>query len=136
MEPLPERRTTAAEIEGDRRRLGQVFDNLISNALKFTPADGTVSVTTGVEQRHLLDRGRRHRTSGSGRMTSEHLFDRFYRSSEARRQQIGGVGLGLSIVDAIVSAHHGEVQARERARRGFHLHGAAAPRLTRPARHR
>ena len=97
------------EIDGDRRRLGQVFDNLISNALKFTPADGTVSVTTGASNGacsiEVADTG-----IGIGPNDQEHLFDRFYRSSEARRQQIGGVGLGLSIVDAIVSAHNGEVR--------------------------
>ncbi len=97
------------EIEGDRRRLGQVFDNLISNALKFTPAEGSVSVSTGASNGTcsivVADTG-----IGIADDEREHLFDRFYRAAEARQQQIGGVGLGLSIVDAIVSAHHGEVR--------------------------
>jgi len=97
------------EIDGDRRRLGQVVDNLISNALKFTPADGTVSVTTessnGTCSIEVADTG-----IGIGAEDRERLFDRFYRASEAREKQIGGVGLGLSIVDAIVNAHNGEVR--------------------------
>ena len=101
--------TEAGEIEGDGRRLGQVFDNLISNALKFTPADGAVSVTTrsanGSLSIAVADTG-----IGIGPDDREHLFDRFYRTSEARKQQIVGVGLGLSIVDAIVTAHDGEVR--------------------------
>jgi PAS domain S-box-containing protein len=101
--------TEREEIDGDRRRLGQVVDNLISNALKFTPAEGTVSVTTasrnGTCSIEVADTG-----MGIGAEDRERLFDRFYRASEAKEKQISGTGLGLSIVDAIVRAHHGEVR--------------------------
>ena len=126
---------SAEEIEGDRRRLGQVFDNLISNALKFTPADGTVSVK---DRCQATERARSRSTDtgiGIGADDREHLFDRFYRSSEARNRQIGGVGLGLSIVDAIVSARDGEVRLESEPGRRFHLHGVAAAQLTLAARH-
>ncbi len=96
------------EIDGDRRRLGQVVDNLISNALKFTPAEGSVEVSVGSRNGAstvaVADTG-----IGIDPAERERLFDRFYRADVARREQIGGVGLGLSIVDAIVAAHGGEI---------------------------
>ncbi|MEX0817758.1 MAG: ATP-binding protein, partial [Gaiellales bacterium] len=89
-------------------RLGQLFDNLISNALKFTPKRGKVDV------RLRTLRGKavvEIRDSGIGIPASEqkHLFERFFRSSNAMERQIQGTGLGLAICKAIVEAHGGRI---------------------------
>jgi two-component system phosphate regulon sensor histidine kinase PhoR len=93
-------------VKADRVRLGQVFDNLISNAIKFTPPGGRVGLTismVGDEAIVVIT------DSGMG-MSSEdqqRLFTRFFRTKDAAKIQ--GTGLGLSITKAIVDAHHGSI---------------------------
>jgi PAS domain S-box-containing protein len=97
------------EIRGDSDRLGQLVDNLISNALKFTPAGGSVAVS-------LRNRGEEAELSvsdtGIGIPAAEQarLFDRFYRASTAVAEEIPGIGLGLSICQAIAEGHGGRIQ--------------------------
>ena len=93
-------------VKADRIRLGQVFDNLISNAIKFTPPGGVVRLSismVGDEAIVVVT------DSGMG-MTAEdqqRLFTRFFRTKAAAK--IPGTGLGLSITKAIVDAHHGSI---------------------------
>jgi PAS domain S-box-containing protein len=114
-------RARAAEIElhldvdgelvvpGDRTRLAQVFDNLISNAIKFTPAGGRIDVrvfrsdTTAVVE--VSDTG-----IGIPEHERLHLFERFFRTSGAIRSAVQGTGLGLAIVGAIAASHGGTVR--------------------------
>ena len=95
-------------IDGDAVRLGQAFDNLISNAIKFTPPGGEVSVTVSAEPTHAVVAVR---DTGMGIAADEldRLFSRFFRGSTATRNAIPGVGLGLVITKAIVTAHGGEL---------------------------
>ena len=106
--------TLSAEVDsvaptwGDRDRLGQVLDNLVTNALKFTPEGGRVTL------RLRRDEGRvdlEVADTGMGIPEDEQsrLFDRFFRASSATAQAVPGVGLGLTIVKAIVEAHGGRV---------------------------
>ncbi len=93
---------------GDPVRLGQVCDNLISNAIKFTPRGGTVTVSlTKTDTDAVIT----VRDTGMGIAESEldQLFSRFFRASTATRNAVPGVGLGLTITKAIVTAHHGEM---------------------------
>lgn len=96
---------------GDADRIGQVLDNLIVNALKFTPEEGRVTVSLRIEGAsavlEVADTG-----IGIPATEQEQLFDRFFRASSATARAIPGVGLGLTIVKAIVEAHDGEVSVQ------------------------
>jgi signal transduction histidine kinase len=99
---------TVPHIEGDAGRLGQVIDNLLSNALKFTPPGGRVGLrlfeTAAGVQIEVSDTG-----MGISAEDQEQLFERFFRTAEATSAAIQGTGLGLSIVAAIVEAHGGSI---------------------------
>ena len=95
-------------VDADVVRMGQAIDNLISNAIKFTPERGRVDVT-------LAQNGERMTLTvadtGMGMTAADidHLFERFFRTDSAQAQQIQGSGLGLPIVKAIVEAHDGTI---------------------------
>jgi PAS domain S-box-containing protein len=96
----------ALHARADGNRLGQVFDNLVSNAIKFTPERGRVKVTLGSENGAIVasvcDTG-----VGIPLAEQSRLFERFFRSSATR--DLPGTGLGLTIVRAIVEGHGGSV---------------------------
>lgn len=98
-------------IEGDANRLQQIFWNLFSNAVKFTPAEGQVRVT--VEQS-----GRQVSISVSDTgigINSEfipYIFDRFRQADGSTTRNHGGLGLGLAIVRHLVELHHGSVNVK------------------------
>jgi signal transduction histidine kinase len=105
---------TPVMIEADKGRLFQLLDNLISNAIKFTPEGGRVEVNVapadGVAVLEVSDTG-----IGLGPDEAELVFDRFFRSSRVVAQQVPGTGLGLFIARAIVEAHAGTIAASTRA---------------------
>jgi len=97
-------------VMGDRDRLKQVVLNLVSNALKFTPEGGRVTMSLArVNQWARLTVS----DTGSGIPPQElpHIFDRFYRVDKARSRALGGAGLGLSIAHRIVTMHGGKIEA-------------------------
>jgi two-component system phosphate regulon sensor histidine kinase PhoR len=104
-------------LMADPSRLGQVIDNLVSNAIKFTDGDGAVAVRVRNEGDRcaieVSDSG-----LGIGPDELEHLFDRFYRAQEARKGHYSGAGLGLSISKAIIDAHDGEIRVTSEPGRG------------------
>jgi PAS domain S-box-containing protein len=93
--------------EADADRLGQVFDNLISNAIKFTRERGSVKVSLSAAEGAIVasvsDNG-----VGIPDAEQPRLFERFFRSTATR--DVPGTGLGLTIVRAIVEAHHGTIE--------------------------
>jgi signal transduction histidine kinase len=95
-------------VRGDALRLGQACDNLISNAVKFTPRGGKVTVSLGLSGEDAVITVR---DTGLGIPASEldQLYARFFRASTATRNAVPGVGLGLTITKAIVTAHEGEL---------------------------
>ncbi len=104
-------------LVGDRDRLGQMVDNLISNALKFTPAGGRVDVRAhDAGDRAVVEVA----DTGMGVPDAEQqqLFERFFRSSKATSQAVPGAGLGLTIVKTIAEAHGGTVALRSREGQG------------------
>ncbi|MDP9261807.1 MAG: HAMP domain-containing histidine kinase, partial [Actinomycetota bacterium] len=108
-------------IEGDKGRLFQLLDNLISNAIKFTPEGGRVEVrvapSEGMAVLEVRDTG-----IGLGPDEAELVFDRFFRSSRVVAQQVPGTGLGLFIARAIVGAHAGTIAASTRDGGGTTFH--------------
>jgi signal transduction histidine kinase len=93
---------------GDRDRMRQVLANLIDNAIKYTPAGGLIEITARLQQGSAIisvaDNG-----SGVAADDLPHVWDRTYRSDQSRGQR--GLGLGLSLVKAVVEAHRGTVEA-------------------------
>jgi len=100
-------------VDGDYMRLAQVFDNLIANAIKFTPAGGRVAVrvfrSEGTAVIEVSDTG-----IGISEDERRHLFERFFRTSGATLAAVQGTGLGLAIVSAITESHGGTVAAESR----------------------
>lgn len=104
---------TVGNCSGDRHRLEQLLDNLISNALKYTPEGGRVETRLQRENGHVRIEVQ---DSGIGIPEEEqqYLFDQFFRASTAKADSIPGVGLGLTIVKAIAEAHRGRVEVESR----------------------
>ena len=102
---------TPTLIEGDRRRLTQVFLNLLGNSIKYTPSGGTVIVKAAEEVDEVVVR---FEDSGIG-IPSEilpRIFEFFTQDTTAKKVAPGGLGVGLGLVREIVEAHHGVVAAR------------------------
>ncbi|MGH9088069.1 MAG: PAS domain-containing sensor histidine kinase [Acidimicrobiales bacterium] len=98
-------------ILGDADRVGQLVDNLLSNAVKFTPAGGRVDVAVCQS-----DLGWRLEVADTGIgipvADQQHLFERFFRATNARLQAAAGSGLGLAIVRLVAERHGGHVEIR------------------------
>jgi two-component system, sensor histidine kinase and response regulator len=101
VEPVP-------TLHGDRVRLGQLLDNLVSNAIKFTPVGGRVTVALTQRDREAVlevsDTG-----MGIAAAEQEHLFERFFRTKSATKSAVQGTGLGLSIARTIAEGHGGTI---------------------------
>jgi heavy metal sensor kinase len=96
-------------ICGDELRLRQVCYNLLDNAIKYTPAGGTIALRAERKDQAVIIT---IQDTGIG-IPPEHLphvFDRFYRVDKARSRAEGGTGLGLSIAQSIVAAHGGRIE--------------------------
>jgi two-component system OmpR family sensor kinase len=103
---------TPVMVTGDDTRLRQVVGNLMRNALVHTPGttpiEIAVSTENGFARISVADHG-----PGLRPDEVERIFEPFYRADPSRSRDRGGAGLGLSIVNAVVSAHGGRVRARE-----------------------
>src|ERR1035441_2185831 len=97
-------------VEGDQARLKQVVVNLLDNAIKYTLQGGAVALTVSANHSkavlEIADNG-----IGIPAEALPRVFDRFFRVDTARSRELGGAGLGLSIVKSICMAHHGQVEA-------------------------
>jgi signal transduction histidine kinase len=107
----------AVPVQADKGRMFQVLDNLVSNAIKFTPAGGGVKVSVGpangVVRLQVSDTGIGIEPAEQGR-----LFERFFRTATVAEQQIPGTGLGLYIARVIVEAHGGSIEVQSRPGEG------------------
>lgn len=108
--------TFNAFINGDRQRILQVFNNIISNAIKYSPEKSNINITMSLSDSiniYVRDNG-----IGIPREDIDRIFERFYRVDKARSRSLGGVGLGLSITKEIMNAHKGSIYAQSNLGRG------------------
>ena len=103
----------AVYVLGNAARLGEVLDNLVDNALKYTPKGGHITLEIEGDEHEarlrVADTG-----VGFSSDQAEHLFDRFYRADTSMVQAQVGSGLGLTVVQTIVHAYGGALSARSR----------------------
>jgi two-component system, OmpR family, sensor histidine kinase VicK len=97
-------------VEIDQDKITQVLDNIISNALKYSPEGGTITFNVkennGFIEISVSDQG-----LGIPKENLDKIFERFYRVDKARSRQMGGTGLGLAIAKEMISAHGGDIWA-------------------------
>ena len=98
-------------VDGDVTRLSQVLDNLIHNAIKFTPKGGTVTVTVEPDKDMAVVRVR-DTGMGIDRAMLPHLFEVFAQADRSLARSKGGLGLGLALVKGLVELHEGTVEAQ------------------------
>ncbi len=121
---LPETFTLKREIPNkhynvwiDKDKMTQVLDNIISNAIKYSPEGGKLLLRLENKQHYLLisiqDEG-----MGIAYDKLEKIFERFYRADKARTRKFGGTGLGLAITKELVEAHHGRIWAKSKEGNG------------------
>jgi signal transduction histidine kinase len=105
------------EAEADPGRIEQVLDNLMSNALRYTPAGGRLVLSAEANGDKV---SLRVEDSGAGIPSEElpYIFERFYRADKARQRHEGETGLGLAIARSIVEAHGGSVSVESALGKG------------------
>ena len=117
LESLPE----LPPILANKRAIEEVIANLLTNAIKYTPESGQVSVSAAAEKTwvHIAvkDTG-----FGISQENLSRIFERFYRVKDDKTRMISGTGLGLAIVKSIVEAHNGRIEAESEPDRGSTFH--------------
>jgi two-component system sensor histidine kinase VicK len=107
----------SAFVKMDKDRMTQVLDNIISNAIKYSPEGGEIHLRVNKWKKQLLisieDPG-----IGISYDKLEKIFDRFYRADKARTRSLGGTGLGLAITKELVEAHRGQIWAKSKKGHG------------------
>lgn len=108
-------------LYGDELRLSQIFNNLISNAIKYTPPEGDVRIF--LEKQNKVVRVSVQDTGlGISPEDKAQIFDRFYRVRRPETDSIEGTGLGLAIVKSLVEAHQGEITLVSQLNKGSTFH--------------
>lgn len=107
----------SSEFPADSRKVEQVLNNLIGNAIKYIPVGGKIEVRWEEEmdsvRLRVIDNG-----PGIADVHLDRMFERFYRIDKGRSRDVGGSGLGLSIVKHIMQSHGGSVQVKSELGRG------------------
>jgi signal transduction histidine kinase len=104
----------------DVQKVGRVLNNLLTNALRHTPAGGVIQVTASAKPQRILVQVR-DTGEGISKEDLPHIFERFYRGDKSRSRETGGAGLGLAIADGIVRAHGGEIGVESQLGQGTQM---------------
>jgi signal transduction histidine kinase len=117
LDPLPE----LPSVLANRRSIEEVISNLLTNAIKYTPDGGSVTLSAGVERGYVRisvkDTG-----FGIDRDDLDRIFERFYRVKNDKTRLITGTGLGLAIVKSIMDAHNGMIRVESEIGQGTTFH--------------
>ena len=106
-------------VEADGESAAQALTALLDNAIKYSPEEATVVVTTRETMRGQVYISVQDQGPGISRREQQNIFDRFYRSDEARTHgDSGGYGLGLGIAKKIATAHHGDIECHSKVGEG------------------
>ena len=109
------------DIAADRRRLAEVLQNLLDNAMQYTPAGGQIKVSASANGAEVTftvsDTG-----IGIPQANQPRIFERFYRVDVARSREVGGTGLGLSIAKHLVEVHGGRIWVESEVGQGSRFH--------------
>ena len=108
---------THAVIQGDKERLGQVFTNLITNAVKYSPQANSVDITLSSSKKAALISVRDYGV-GIAKAHQKHIFDRFYRVHDSSNKTFKGLGMGLYIAYGIVKRHGGDTTVQSAPGKG------------------
>jgi two-component system phosphate regulon sensor histidine kinase PhoR len=124
--------TAGCDLTGSVKELHSAFSNLVSNAVRYTPTDGSIRIRF----ERTPDRGARLSVQDSGQgIPAQHLpriTERFYRVSTSRSRESGGTGLGLSIVKHVLSLHQGRLEIDSEVGRGSTFACVFGPARVRP----
>ncbi|WP_018934401.1 cell wall metabolism sensor histidine kinase WalK [Gracilibacillus lacisalsi] len=101
----------------DQDKITQVTDNIMSNAIKYSPEGGKITFQV-VKEPHRLRISISDQGLGIAREKVDKIFERFYRVDKARSRELGGTGLGLAISKEIIEAHHGQIWASSKEGKG------------------
>jgi len=97
------------KVFGDIDKVRQIFTNLVSNALKFTPEGGKITINCQETDKHFVKCGVSDTGTGIPQDKLEKVFDRFYQVPESENKKPKGTGLGLAITKSIVDIHGGKI---------------------------
>lgn len=104
-------------FKADHDRVIQILTNIVNNALQYTPAGKNVIVEI-VEKDQFVGFSVKDEGTGIAEEDLPLLYERFYRGDKSRDRKTGGIGIGLSIVKALVDAHHGDIQIESQLHAG------------------
>jgi two-component system phosphate regulon sensor histidine kinase PhoR len=109
------------DIAADRRRLAEVLQNLLDNAIQYTPSGGQIMISAAADgdevEFTVTDTG-----IGIPRTDQPRIFERFYRVDVARSREVGGTGLGLAIAKHLVETHGGRIWVESEVGQGAQFH--------------
>ena len=98
-------------MRGAPDAIRQLINILLDNAMKYSPEGGSVTIDTYTKKKNLVISVSNTTSFSAASENTAHLFDRFYRTDSSRNSETGGHGIGLSIAQAITSAHNGKIIA-------------------------
>lgn len=104
-------------LYADKDKMSQVFNNLISNAIKYSDKAGKIHIHIA-EYPEYVEIQMKDTGIGISEADLSHIFERFYRADKSRNRQTGGVGIGLTITKTIIEAHEGTIDARSKLGEG------------------